>query len=101
MPLFDVAKYPKASFHLSKVVAKVGPEGATHEVSGEFELRGVTKSIAFPAKVAFSDAGVDASASFKINRKDFGVNWSKTLDTGGLVVGETVTIILEIEAAKA
>jgi polyisoprenoid-binding protein YceI len=40
------------------------------------------------------------SAEGKINRKDFGMNWSKTLDNGGLVVGDDVALRLEIECIK-
>ena len=43
---------------------------------------------------------VGASATGKINRKDFGVNWSKNLDGGGLVVGDDVTIQLDLEFVK-
>ena len=77
---FDVAKYPKASFTFASIAAKAGEKGATHEVTGELELRGVKKTVTFPAKVTFGDAGVDASATFKINRQDFGITYAGMAD---------------------
>ena len=77
---FDVAKYPSASFTLTSVAAKAGDKGATHEVTGQLELRGVKKTVTFPATVTFGESGVDASAVFKINRKDFGITYAGMAD---------------------
>jgi polyisoprenoid-binding protein YceI len=70
--LLDVEKFPKATF-TSTAVKAGGEGGATHTVTGNLALHGVTKSISFPAKIKIADAAVDAEAEFAINRKDFGI----------------------------
>ena len=70
----DAEKHPKATFTSTAVTEKAA--GAfTHEVTGDFEIRGTKKSITFPATVEKSDAGVKATTEFKINRKDFGMEF--------------------------
>jgi len=70
--LLDAAKYPKATFTSTSIQAG-GDKGATHTVTGNFQLHGVTKSITFPATLKASGDTVEADAEFAINRKDFGV----------------------------
>jgi polyisoprenoid-binding protein YceI len=92
---FDVEKYPMASFTLASVAAK-GADGSTHEVTGDLELRGVKKSITFPAQVKFSEAGVAATASFKINRQDFGIVYTGMADD---LIKDEVLLDLKLEFA--
>src|SRR6266849_7516527 len=68
---FDVAKYPKATFASTKIVPN-NAGGSTHNVTGNFELHGVKKSITFPATIQVADS-VSVNAEFAINRKDFGL----------------------------
>ncbi len=70
--LLDVAKYPKATF-TSTSIKLGGDKGATHTVTGNFQIHGVTKSISFPATVKTSADAVDVDAEFAFNRKDFGI----------------------------
>ena len=70
--LLDVAKYPKATF-TSTSIKLGGEKGATHTVTGNFQIHGVTKSISFPATVKTSGDAVDVDAEFAFNRKDFGI----------------------------
>lgn len=70
--LLDVDKYPKATF-TSTSVKPGGEGGATHTLTGNLALHGVTKSISFPAKIKVAADTVDADAEFAINRKDFGI----------------------------
>jgi len=71
---FDVAKYPKATFKTTSI--KPGGEaGATHTVTGNLELHGVTKQLSFPAKIKTSGDAVQVEAEFAINRKDFGITY--------------------------
>ena len=77
---FDVEKFPTATFALTEATAKAGADGATHEVTGELSLHGVTKQITFPATVKTSRDSVAASAGFKINRKDFGIVYAGMAD---------------------
>jgi polyisoprenoid-binding protein YceI len=101
---FDVAKYPTMTF-VSKKVAKAGKDKL--KVTGDLTLHGITKQVVLdvesPTRESKDPMGVirsGASASTKINRKDFGLVWNKALETGGVVVGEEVTISLEIEMIK-
>jgi polyisoprenoid-binding protein YceI len=102
---FDVAKFPTMTF-VSKKVAKAGKDKL--KVTGDLTLHGVTKEVVLdvegPSKESKDPWGNirrGATATTKINRKDFGLVWNKALETGGVAVGEEVSIILEIEMIKA
>jgi len=94
--ILDVAKFPKARFTSTSVKAG-GDKGATHTVTGNFELHGVTKSITFPATIRATDAKVEVDAEFGINRKDFGVVYPGKPDD---LIKDEVLIKLTIRAAK-
>lgn len=101
---FDVAKYPKMTF-VSKKVAKAGKDRL--KVTGDLTLRGITKEVVLdvegPTKESKDPWGAirkGATASAKINRKDFGLVWNAALETGGVAVGDEVTITLEIEMIR-
>jgi polyisoprenoid-binding protein YceI len=70
----DVEKFPKATFKSSSIVAKPAP-GATHEVTGELTLHGVTQVITFPATVNVAPAAVTASGQISIDRQKFAVTY--------------------------
>jgi polyisoprenoid-binding protein YceI len=67
---FDVAKYPKATFTSAKIEPNTAG-GATHSVTGNFDLHGVKKSIKFPATITVAPDSVSVNAEFSINRQDF------------------------------
>ena len=69
---FDVAKFPKATFTSTQIVAG-GDKGATHTITGNLDLHGVKKAITFPATVEITPGSVKAKSEFAINRKDFGI----------------------------
>ena len=101
---FDVAKHQTITFKSSKV-EKAG-EGKL-KVTGDLTIRGVTKSVTLDVagptkeiKDPWGNVKRGVSATGKINRKDFGLNWSKTIEAGP-VVGDEVTIEIEAELAKA
>jgi polyisoprenoid-binding protein YceI len=101
---FDVAKYPTMTF-VSKKVAKAGKDKL--KVTGDLTLHGVTRQVvldmdglAKESKDPWGNIRRGATASTKINRKDFGLVWNAALETGGVTVGEEVAIILEIEMIK-
>ena len=102
---FDVVKYPAMTFK-SKKVAKAGKDKL--KVTGDLTLHGVTKEVVLNVdgptkeiKDLYGNIRKGASATATINRKDFGLNWNKALETGGVVVGDEVHIIIEIEMIKA
>jgi len=93
---FDVAKFPKATFTSTEIKAG-GDKGATHTVTGNLTLHGVTKSVAFP--VTFSQSGQDitATSEFAINRKDFGIVYPGMPDD---LIRDQVVIKLKISAKR-
>jgi len=100
---FEVEKYPDITFKSTKVEKK----GKNWLITGDFTIKGVTKSIAFPFTIAgFLPANdrnggrIGIAAETTINRRDFGVNYDAKLPTGLPVVTDDVKIILQIEAVK-
>ena len=99
---FDVEQFPNILFK-SRTVNKLGTD--EYEVIGDLTIKGITKTITLRGKnTGFIDAGMMGgkragfSATAMINRKDFGLNWNRKLDKGGLLVGNEVTIELKIQA---
>jgi polyisoprenoid-binding protein YceI len=102
---FDVAKYPTMTF-VSKKIVKAGK--GKLKVTGDLTIHGVTKEVVLDvegpsgeSKDPMGNIRRGASATTKINRKDFGLTWNKALETGGVMVGDEVTIMLEVEMIKA
>ncbi len=99
---FDVEKYPTATFRSTSVTA----DGDGYRVEGDFTLKGVTRRITLPVEFNGVNPGMGHGAvagfeaSVVLNRKDFGIDIDMPLETGGAVVGDKVTITLEIEALK-
>jgi polyisoprenoid-binding protein YceI len=101
---FDVAKYPTVTF-VSKKVIQAG-QGKL-KVTGDLTLHGVTREITMDVegptqeiKDPWGKFRRGATATGKINRKDFGLTWNRALETGGVVVGEDVDIYVEVELIK-
>lgn len=99
---FDVAQYPTATFASTAVRA----DGADYVVDGDFTLRGVTKPVSLKLEFNGTNPGMGHgevagfTASVVLSRKDFGVGGDMPLDAGGVVLGDKVTITLDIEALK-
>jgi polyisoprenoid-binding protein YceI len=99
---FEVEKYPTATFASTGVRAN----GDDYVLDGEFTLKGVTKPISLALQFNGVNPGMGHGevagfeASVVLNRKDFGIDIDLPLETGGTVVGDRVTITLEIEALK-
>jgi len=93
---FDVEKHPKARF-TSTSIKTGGENGASHTVTGNLELHGVTKSISFPANIKTADGSVDVDAEFAINRKDFGLVYPGKPDD---LIKDEVLIKLQIRSKK-
>ena len=100
---FDAENYPTATF----VSTGVQPDGADYVVDGDFTLKGVTKPIDLKLEFNGVNPGMGHGevagfeATVVLNRKDFGIDIEMPLEGGGVVVGDKVTINLEIEALKA
>ena len=98
---FDVANHPTLTFK-SKKVTKVAD--GHFQVSGDLTIRGVTKPITLDVQGLdrvwddpWGSRRTGCTASAVISRKDFGLTWNAALEAGGVLVGDEVNIVLEIE----
>ena len=100
---FDVAKYPTATFHSTKI-EPAGPNKL--KIIGDLTMHGITKQVVFdvdgvgaPVK---DPAGLrmGATATTKISRKEFGILWNRLTEAGGVTVGDEVTITIDAELIR-
>jgi polyisoprenoid-binding protein YceI len=98
---FDVDKHPTMTFQSTKVESA---GSGKLKVTGALTILGVTKSVVLdvtvpkpPIKDPWGLQRTAVSGTTKINRQDFGVAWNKSLDSGGVVVGDDVDITLDVE----
>ena len=101
----DVEKFPTLTFASTRIT-RTGDEEL--QVEGDLTIHGVTRSVKFavegptpPGKDPWGNTRIGWTATTKINRKDFGLTWNAALETGGILVGEEVTITFDVEAIKA
>ncbi len=97
---FDVQQHPQIRFESTGVERA---DGQTVHLRGNLTIRGVTKPVTleavFGGAAAFQGKErIAFTATGRVNRKDFGVSWNRTLDTGGLVVADDVDLVIEVEA---
>lgn len=100
---FDAETHPKVSFQ-STGVRKISD--SEFELTGDLTMHGVTKSVALD--VEFAGIGQDPwggtragfSIKGRINRKEWGLNWNAALEAGGVLVGEEVTLALDVQLVK-
>ena len=99
---FAVEKYPVAAFTSTGVESN----GGNYVLNGQFTLKGVTKPVSLDLNFYGVNPGMGQGevagfeASVVLNRKDFGIDIDLPMETGGAVVGDKVTITLNIEAVK-
>ena len=101
----DVEEFPTLSFKSGRISIVRDGELA---VEGDLTIHGVTRKAVFavegptpPVKDPWGNTRVAVSGTTKINRKDFGLTWNAALETGGILVGDEVTISLDVEFVKA
>lgn len=102
---FDVEKFPTLSFNSTRA-SRIGDGELA--VEGDLTIHGITRKAIFnvegptpAAKDPWGNTRLALSATTKINRKDFGLTWNTALETGGILVGEEVTITLDVQFVKA
>jgi polyisoprenoid-binding protein YceI len=102
---FEVDKFPTLSFKSTRIISKNQDD---HAVEGELTIHGVTHTVQFtvegptaPAKDPWGNTRIGVSATTKINRKDYGLTWNTALEAGGILVGEDVTITLDLQFVKS
>ena len=100
----DVDTYPTLSFE----VTDIRPEGGQrYTVAGELTIRDVTRRVELDTEFLgvdtdpFGNVKAGFEASTEINREDFGLTWNATLESGGLLVGKSVQILLEVQLNKS
>lgn len=98
---FDVKNHPKVTFRSTKI-EKAGKD--KFKVTGDLTMRGVTKPVVLtvngpsaPAKNPWGMTVRGVSATGKLNRKDWGLNWNKALEAGGLLVADEVELQIDAE----
>jgi len=101
---FNVEKFPVLTFK-STSIRSAGDRD--YEVTGDLTIRGVTESVVLsvidvsePSKDPWGNQRIGLSASAKVNRKDFGFVWNAPLEFGGMLVGDEVTITLDVQFIK-
>jgi polyisoprenoid-binding protein YceI len=100
----DVEKFPKITFVSTKITLA---DDGEWKAAGNLTIHGVTKEVILKVegptpetKDPWGSVKIGASATTKLNRKEFGLVWNVSLETGGVLVGDEVTIHLELELAK-
>jgi len=101
---FHAEKFPELKFKSTQVTRRRDGELT---VVGDLTIRGVTRKVEFvvdgpteSAKDPWGNTRIGLSATTKINRKDFGLTWNAVLEAGGILVGDEVTITLEVQFIK-
>jgi polyisoprenoid-binding protein YceI len=94
---FDTKANPKATF-VSTEIKKGGDKGATHTVTGNLTIKGITKSVTFPATINVSSDSANLDAEFSINRRDFSLNYAGMPND---LIRDDVLIKLSIKAKKS
>ena len=102
---FHVEKFP--TLHFQSTGIRVVRDGEL-SVEGDLTIRGVTRKVRFavegptaPTKDPWGNTRVAVSSTTRINRRDFGLTWNAALEAGGILVGDEVTITLDVEFVKA
>ncbi|HET7101918.1 MAG TPA: YceI family protein [Terriglobia bacterium] len=97
---FHVEEYPTLTFKSKRAEKSSGGL----KVAGDLTIRGVTREVTLdvegptpPTKDPWGSIRVGASATTKINRKDFGLTWNQALETGGVLVGDEVKITIDVQ----
>jgi polyisoprenoid-binding protein YceI len=99
----DAANHPAITFKSKKIEEK----GDQYVAVGDLTIRGVTKQVELPFELngpitnPWGQQVLGVEIDFKLNRKDFKVNWNKTLDSGGVVVSDDVKVEINLEAKKS
>ncbi|HVU04115.1 MAG TPA: YceI family protein [Polyangiaceae bacterium] len=97
---FDVERFPALTFESKRVEKK----GDGYAVVGDLTMHGVTREVTL--NTSFEGKGKDPwgnqrvafSATASVNREDFGLNWNQVLEAGGVLVGQKIDIVLEVQA---
>lgn len=100
---FDADNFPKLTFTSTEIQKVTGGE---YKISGDLTIKDVTKNVTFETEYSgfmkdpWGNTKIGLSLNGKINRKDFGLTWNAALETGGVLVGEDIKLIAEVQFVK-
>ena len=101
---FDVERFPTLTFRSTHITRTADGD---LQVTGDLTIHGVTRPVTFaidgptaPARDPWGNTRIGVSATTKISRKDFGLTWNAGLEAGGVLVGDEVTITLDVQFVK-
>jgi polyisoprenoid-binding protein YceI len=101
---FEAAVYPTIKF-VSREVRKI--DGSEFELVGDLTIRDITREVVLEAEVVGTAVGpmgetrIGLEASGEISRKDFGLTWNNLTEAGGIIVGDKVKMVLEVQAIQS
>jgi polyisoprenoid-binding protein YceI len=102
---FDVENFSALTFKSKKVSTKGDGELS---ITGDLTIHGVTRNVVFdvegpsaPTKDPWGNLRIGLSATARIKRSDFGLTWNAALETGGILVGDDISITLDVQFIKA
>jgi polyisoprenoid-binding protein YceI len=101
---FDMATYPEITFTSTAVSQR---DAENYEVTGDLTIKGVTRPVTVDFELAggatdpFGNQRIGLEGRTTVNRKDWGVTWNAPLETGGVLVGEKVTLEFDVSAIRA
>ena len=101
---FDASQFPEITFKSTKIASSGTKD--TYNVTGNFTMHGVTKVITLPvtflgfAKDPWGNERAGFELETTIDRKDYGLTWNKSLDSGGMLLADDVKIAINLEAVK-
>jgi len=101
---FDTPQFPKGMFKIVEVVPVTDVADVTHNVTGNLTLKGVEKSITFPANIAVvGDKLTAVSPSFTINRTDWGIKYGSSGSFADLakdrIINDDIALVLQLDAS--
>ena len=100
---FEADKYPHITFKSTSIKA-VGKD--KYNVTGNFTMHGVTKTITLPVEITGvmkdpqGNERIGFATAITIDRKDYDIVWNRTLDEGGVLLGDEVDVMIELETIK-
>ncbi len=99
----DAEKFPVLTFRSKSVSGERGD----WKMTGDLTIRGITREVTLDvegptpeARDPWGGARIGATATGKLNRKDFGLTWNTALETGGVLVGDEVKLTLDVEGVR-
>ena len=103
----DVATHPAITFRSKRVEGAADKEGDRFKLTGDLTIRGKTMEVTLDCtyqgrgKDPWGKERAGASATGEIDRRQWGLQWNQALETGGVLVGNTVKFEIDIQAVRA